>query len=60
MAIEAKRGCGYRKVDEIARMVDKLICSANEKGEVGVVTWLCALRTDITLLLKPSEPKESV
>ncbi len=35
---------------EVGDMIDRLICSANEKGEVGVVTWLCALRTDITLL----------
>ena len=40
-----------KTVGKITDMVDKLVCSASELGEVGVVTWLCALRTDITLLL---------
>ena len=41
-----------RAVNRIGKRLDDLICSANENGEVGVVTWLCAVRTDLTLALK--------
>ena len=32
---------------EVVEKIDKLICSANEKGETDIVTWLCALKSDL-------------